>query len=134
MNTLLVYRLAIQSSYVNNTEAEADEEHFDTVQWWVTPDGAWRIRTFAADNDVHLHHVDSPTEVGILRQATQRNYREVIDEEFRVDLPSVQDAGAVAAAMREFGGAEALEIDRNGARFAFWNPLRLSFATLSQPD
>lgn len=134
MNTLLVYKLAIQSSYANDTEDDADAQRFDTVQWWVAKDGAWRIRTFAADNDVHLHHVATPTEVEVLRQTTLRNYDEVIDEAFEIKLPALQDASAIEAAMAELGGAAALEIDRNGARFAFWNPLGLRFVSQSQPD
>ncbi|KQV88756.1 hypothetical protein [Rhizobacter sp. Root1221] len=134
MNTLHVYKLAIQSSYTNNTEEAADPEHFDTVQWWVTTDGAWRIRTFAADNDVHLHHVQAPVEVDVLRETTQRNYEDVIADAFQIDLPDLQDADAITLAMGAFGGATALEIDRNGARFAFWNPLRLSFASQSEPE
>lgn len=134
MNTLLVYKLVIQSSYANDTEDDADAERFDTVQWWVTPGGAWRIRTFATDNDVHLHHVAAPTDVAVLQQTTQRNYDEVIDEAFEVALPALGDAEALDAAMADLGGAAALEIDRNGARFAFWNPLGLRFVSQSQPD
>jgi hypothetical protein len=134
MPLLLVHQLAIQSSYLDNVEGEADPEHFDTVQWWITPEAAWRIRTFAVDGDVHLHHVAGPVDAAVLRESTQRNYDEVTARVFEVDVPDLQDAQAVATAMAPFGGAEALEVDRNGARFAFWNPLQVRFETRSEPE
>lgn len=134
MPTLLVYQLTIQSSYVDNVEQEADDEHFDTVQWWITPDQAWRIRTFGVDNDVHLHQVAGPVDAAVLRENTLKHYDEDIDDTFDVVLDDLGDAPAIEAAMAPFGGAEALEIDRNGARFAFWNPLKLRFAPRGEPE
>lgn len=134
MNLLLVYRLAIQSSYVDNVEEEADDERFDTVQWWVTADRAWRIRTFAIDDDVHLHQVPGPVAAEALRANTRKNYTDVIDEAFEVVLPDLQDRDAIAAAMGAHGGADTLEVDRKGARFAFWNPRGVTFTTKSEPE
>lgn len=134
MNRLLVYKLAIQSSYATNTELEADDTHFDTVQWWLTSDGAWRVRTFAIDNDVHLHHVAKAMAADVVRKLTTQNYEDVVAEAFEVELSALDDAAAVALAMQELGGAAALEVDRNGARFAFWNPLGVRFVSQSEPE
>ena len=134
MTLLLVYKLAIQSSYADNVEGEADDTHFDTVQWHVTADRAWRIRTFAVDDDVHLHEVAGPVDPAALRESTRRNYEDVVAEAFEVTLPDLHDADAVAAAMAPHGGAEALEVDRNGGRFAFWNPLGVRFVGRTEPD
>lgn len=55
MNKLLVFQLAVQSSYTDNVEHEADGNQFDTVQWWFSESETWRIKTFAIDQDIHTH-------------------------------------------------------------------------------
>src|SRR5207245_4972487 len=57
--TLVLAVLSVQSSYRNNTEKPASDV-CDTVQWWITPDNTWRIKTFALDHDIHVHEVGTP--------------------------------------------------------------------------
>jgi hypothetical protein len=134
MSTLLVFRLTIQSSYAQNAEQVADADHFDTVQWWLAADHAWRIKTFAMDEDIHCHHIGGSIAESFARESTERNYGDVIATSFSVELNSLANAESIANAMREFGGAEALEVDRNGGKFAFWNPLQVHFSSKSQPQ
>jgi hypothetical protein len=52
MNTILViFFLDIGSSYINNAEEPATDEEFDTVQFFASDGTAWRIKTFALDQD-----------------------------------------------------------------------------------
>ncbi len=53
---LVVAWLNVKSSYAGNRE-EPSHDAFDTVQFYF-PAGsanAWRIRTYAADHDIHVH-------------------------------------------------------------------------------
>jgi hypothetical protein len=134
MGTLLVFRLTIQSSYAQDAERVADAAHFDTVQWWLAADHAWRIKTFAMDEDIHCYHISSSIAEGFARQSTEKNYGDVIATSFSVELNSLTNAESIAKAMQDFGGAEALEVDRNGGKFAFWNPLQVHFSSKSQPQ
>jgi hypothetical protein len=134
MNTLLVFRLTVQSSYTEESEHEADDEHFDTVQWWLAPGQSWRIKTFAIDSDIHTHHLAGPVAESKARENTEKHYGEVIASSFVLKLADLSDKQQVRKVMEEHGGAVALEVDRNGGRFAFWNPLRIKYSTKSQPQ
>ena len=61
--TLIVGRLTVQSSYLRNEETAATPDRFDTVQWWLGGPRGWRIRTYAADLDIHLHRFDPVADV-----------------------------------------------------------------------
>lgn len=52
-STLVIFFLSVQSSYAENTEADATEDAFDTVQFYESERGSWRIKTYAVDQDVH---------------------------------------------------------------------------------
>lgn len=134
MGTLLVFRLTIQSSYAQDAEQSADENHFDTVQWWLATDHAWRIKTFAMDQDIHCHHIGSSLSEEFARQSTEKNYGDVVACSFAVELGNLADVELTEKSMQEFGGLAALEVDRNGGKFAFWNPLRVQFTSKSSPQ
>jgi hypothetical protein len=129
MPTLLVQKLSIQSSYAEDIEQPADAGHFDTVQWWLADDHAWRIKMYAIDGDIHLHEVSSHVTEVFARQNAEKHYGDVVEVSFAVDLPDLNDSGAVDTIMSGYGGTAALEVDRNGGMFAFWNPLRVHFET-----
>src|SRR5262245_21305082 len=50
--TLIIGILTIESSYAQNTERPSRGVP-DTLQFWIAPDRAWRIRTYATDHDIH---------------------------------------------------------------------------------
>lgn len=135
MNTLLVFRLTIQSSYAEDSEQEADEQHFDTVQWWLGPTQGWRIKTFAMDHDdIHIHHLAGSVAPSLAQENTEKHYGDVIASSFTFSLADLSDKEQLAKVMKEYGGAAALEIDRNEGAFAFWNPLQVKYTTKSQPQ
>jgi hypothetical protein len=134
MSTLLVFRLTIQSSYAQDVEQPADEDHFDTVQWWLATHHTWRIKTFAMDQDIHCHHIGSSLSETFARQSTEKNYGDVVASSFAVELGNLTHIEWIEKSMQEYGGLAALEVDRNGGKFAFWNPLRVQFTSKSSPQ
>lgn len=133
MNRLLVFRLTIQSSYADNVEQEADDRHFDTLQWWFSDNETWRIRTFAVDQDIHPHRIAGPIAEELALENTRKHYGDVIASAFVLEFEDVTDRAEVSEVMEAFGGADALEIARNHKGFAFWNPFQVRFSSKTQP-
>ena len=75
--TLVLAVLSVQSSYRNNIEEPADNV-CDTVQWWITPDNTWRIKTFAMDHDIHIHEIGTPMDPAEAINNTRKHYGDVI--------------------------------------------------------
>ncbi len=79
---LLVFKLTVQSSYIENYEETGDELNFDTLQWWITKDETWRIKTFAKDSDIHIHQIAGRVEVETAIENTKKHYGDVIEKTF----------------------------------------------------
>jgi hypothetical protein len=89
--------LNVKSSYSQEVEEPLDSASDipDTVQWWITAECDWRIKTFALDHDIHLYSIDkSGHDLVELAQANNlKHYGNVVDSqhvlEFRActDLP-----------------------------------------------
>jgi len=131
--TLIVGRLSVQSSYLRNEESPAASEHFDTVQWFLGPTVAWRIRTYAVDCDIHLHRVDPVAGlIELALQSTQSHYAEVLAELVRVELTDclneAQASRELCAALGAAGWHYAEDLD-----MGFWNPSELHYSTKSTP-
>ena len=133
MSKLLVFQLAVQSSYADNIEREAEEDRFDTIQWWFTEAETWRIKTFAIDQDIHTHCIAGCVAEEVAIENTVKHYADVVEKAFVLQFDDLSDASEVAEVMADIGGASALEVARNGKSFAFWNPARLKFVSKSQP-
>jgi hypothetical protein len=56
MFTLVLAILTTESSYAQNVERAATAVP-DTIQFWLTPEKQWRIRTYAIDHDIHVYGV-----------------------------------------------------------------------------
>ena len=50
--TLIICFLTVKSSYLENTEVPTDGIG-DTIQWVITDQSVWRVKTFSLDEDVH---------------------------------------------------------------------------------
>jgi len=133
MNKLLVFQLTVQSSYVENVEREAEENCFDTVQWWFSENETWRIKTFAIDRDIHTHRIAGPVAEQVAMENTMKHYEDVVAKAFAVEFEDLADETEVAKVMEDLGGASSLEISKNGNQFAFWNPSRLKYTSKSRP-
>jgi hypothetical protein len=123
----------VQSSYSRNEESEATADRFDTVQWWLGPECAWRIRTYAADLDIHLHRLEPAEDlVDLALRSTYDNYADVLDTLVRVELADYLDDAGVERELRDALGAPGLE-HAPDLDMGFWNPGALRYATQSTP-
>ncbi|TJZ73525.1 hypothetical protein [Chitiniphilus eburneus] len=128
---LLVFKLAVSSSYAENIEYEAEGDDFDTVQWWLGADEAWRVRTYAVDHDIHVHHVAQPLAETLARQNTEKHYGDVLGETLAFDLAGVDDAAGIARIATQLGGR--FDVAGNG-HYGFWNPTAADYSTKTQPE
>jgi len=78
--TLVIFFLTVQSSYSGNTEEAATEEVFDTVQFFESEGGGWRIKTYATDQDVHVRSLGKIVEdiLSLARSNTEKHYGDVL--------------------------------------------------------
>ena len=58
MFTLVLSILTTESSYAQEVERSATLIP-DTIQFWLTPESVWRIRTYAIDHDIHIYQLDA---------------------------------------------------------------------------
>jgi hypothetical protein len=106
----------------------------DTVQWWITPDRTWRIKTFASDHDIHIHSLDKvpANVVDFAVENTKEHYGDVLRKIHVVKFSDAGDPKSVEAALAAAGLANQLETSAQG--FAFWNPDRGTYHTLTRPE
>lgn len=132
-SVLVIYLLSIQSSYAEDAEAPADEDAFDTVQFFIGPENAWRIRTFSIDEDVHVYSLGptQPRTLDTVRASTEKNYGDVI----AASHVFTSDDG-IAGLKKELAtsalGASVEESTRHG--FIFWVPEGTQYRTRTTPE
>jgi len=130
--TLLIFKLSVQSSYAENTERDADDKNFDTLQWWFTSTETWRVKTFAIDNDIHPHLIAAPLDVAAGIENTLKHYGDVVVEQHQVEFGDPFDRIEAGEKMRNLGGVAALEI-ASDKRFGFWNPDQRKYSSKTTP-
>lgn len=134
--TLVLAILTVESSYQNRQERDAGEIP-DTVQFWLEDDGVWRVRTYAVDHDIHVHHlvgvVDSETKPRLpqLEAHLERAYEGVLGPVYVLNFEDYTDAEAVR---RELD-AQSLpgELQTAEAGFYFYNPDGGEYRSQSEP-
>ena len=131
--TLVIAVLTVQSSYKDNVEKPLDQVP-DTVQWWITPDKTWRIKTFAIDHDIHIHSLDNvpANAVDFAIANTKEHYGDVLEKIHVVKFSDAGNAKSVETALTQAGLANQLETSEQG--FAFWNPDRGTYKTQTRPE
>lgn len=133
--TLIVYVLTVESSYSENLERPAREK-FDTLQWWIGPHGAWRIKTYAIDADIHPYRIDAQKSNEAFRQLafenTRKNYGDVVGRMVVIDIPKdVSDEG-LAAMLKKEGLRPKFEwVD---AGYLLWLPDASKYVTRIRPS
>lgn len=128
---LVVFFLSVQSSYARNTELDATEDSFDTVQFLCVDGTCWRIKTHAIDQDVHVWSIGGVDDiVGLARTNTEKNYGDVLTESCILE----SDAGldGIRAQLAQKGLTPTLEV--SGAGFAFWAPAGTKYRSKSRPE
>lgn len=130
---LVIFFLSIRSSYLRDEEQDATDESFDTVQFvWTEGGGAWRIRTYAVDEDVHTWSMQiAPDDlIALARQNTEKHYGDVLTEGYIIDTPDGVDD--VRRELRARGLTDHLEIGSSGVMF--WTPEGSTYRTRSTPS
>lgn len=130
-STLVICELDVQSSHLRNEEIQATDRAFDTVQHYQSPAGAWRIKTYAMDEDVHVWSIGAAhlDVVELAQSDTQKTYGDVL-RTCRV----FQTSGGVDGlriALVKHGLSPHLVIGDSG--FVFWAPEGTRYRTKSSP-
>jgi hypothetical protein len=128
---LVIFFLAIQSSYSGNTEVQATSKSFDTVQFYASNGTAWRIKTYAQDEDVHIWSIDSTVDdiVALAQQNTSQHYGDVLSEEYIIETDDGIEG--VRRELSKRGLDVHLELPPSGA--VFWSPLGTRYRSKSAP-
>ncbi len=116
---------------MQNVETDAAGFNADTVQFIIEPNQTWRIRTFAIDQDVHVHSLGSPSESIESRviESTERTYGDVIAKKYV--LRSKTGIEGLRAELKNVNLNQDLEVSKSG--FAFWVPENTKYNSKSQP-
>ena len=132
--TLLLAILATKSSYIQEIEEPIDgpSDIPDTLQWWITPEVTWRVRTYALDHDIHTHEMRGLADaIRLARANNEKNYGDIIAVQHQFDFTDCTDKRETDAAFSAAGLEPRLEIA--AGRFAFWKPDDSEYRTQSTP-
>ena len=126
--------LTVRGSYRENLEEPCQPGQVpDTLQWWISADQAWRIRTFAVDHDIHTHSLPAVDGlVALARAHNNKHYGDVLASEHVMEFADCADEVAVAARLQASGLEPRLEVAEG--RFAFWRPDDGEYRTQSSPQ
>jgi hypothetical protein len=132
--TLVVQILNTSSSFLREVEEPAGPVP-DTIQFWVSADTAWRIRTYALDHDIHVYqlgHAQIPGEPAEwLRTNSREHFEDQIAVEHILNFEDVNDEAEVRRVLQAIGLADRLEVAEIG--FCFWKPDEERYHTQSTP-
>ena len=130
-STLVIFFLSVQSSYVDNSEAPATDNAFDTVQFYSGDTGCWRIKTYATDQDVHAWSLGKTVQdlVALARSNTEKHYGDVLTEGYVIQTDAGTDG--LRRELTERGLSTHLEISDAG--FLFWALEGTHYRSKSRP-
>jgi hypothetical protein len=132
---LLLAILNVKSSYIQNIEGPLDDQNEvpDTLQYWVSATGSWRIKTFAIDHDIHTYSVsgDPSKHLEVFRANTLKHYGDVVAVMHEFDFKNCRDSNETHQTLATVGLRPRLEIHMD--RYAFWTPDDLEYVTQSRP-
>jgi len=133
---LVLAILSVKGSYLQEMEVtlEGEDDVPDTLQWWIATEGAWRIRTFAIDHDIHVYSVGVGSEE-LLQLALDNNskhYADIISCQHVLRFTDCENTKVVEQRFGKIGLPPRLEVA--AGRFAFWKPDDGKYRTQSQPS
>jgi len=133
--TLVLAVLNVKSSYLRDVEKslEGEDDIPDTLQWWIGPENAWRIKTFALDHDIHVYSVGpgSAELVELTQENNAKHYGEVIACQHILAFKDCEDAKEVRRVFKKTGLSPRLEVATG--RFAFLEAGRREVQDTVQP-
>ena len=133
--TLVVCILTTESSYARNVERAATVTP-DTIQFGLSPDSQWRIRTFAIDHDIHTYKIGARSDGSRItpEEAAAHIAKHYTDITLKTVVLRIHDPTNKEEARRvldEHGLAGVLEVGGNGA--TFYNPDKGDYRSKSRP-
>jgi hypothetical protein len=104
---------------------------FDTVQFYGSEEGFWRIKTFATDQDVHVWNLGKDVKdiVAIARSNTEKHYGDVLTEGYIIQTEDGVDG--LRKELSKRGLSTHLEL--LDPRFLFWTPEGTQYKTKTHP-
>jgi hypothetical protein len=130
-STLVIFFLSVQSSYAENTEAPSTDNAFDTVQFYGSEKGYWRIKTYATDQDVHVWSLGNAVSdlIALARSNTEKHYGDVLADGYIIQTGN--GVPGLRQELSERGLTTHLEISDAG--FLFWAPEGTRYRSKSRP-
>jgi hypothetical protein len=131
---LLLAILSVRSSYARDIEEPIEgDQPPDTVQWWISPTGTWRIRTYALDHDIHTHSIaDTCDLLELARDTTLNHYSDVLWQQHEIALNDTSGHVATSSAFRA-AGLDPTGVEIAPDRFVFWKPDDVKYRSQSTP-
>ncbi|WP_416763383.1 hypothetical protein ACNI65_12385 [Roseateles sp. So40a] len=129
---LILFRLSIRSSYAADTEEEATEDSFDTIQFFSHEGAVWRIKTFAIDQDVHVWSMDVSEVDDLVELAvgnTESNYGDVLEEGYILNSETGLEGLREQLAERDLD----THLNETSVGAVFWTPAGTSYKSKSRP-
>jgi hypothetical protein len=120
--------LNTESSYAEDIERPVSAVP-DTVQFWSSPDGQVRIRTYSIDHDIHAFLLGSQVEPTYSQEMAisyiKNHYQDVIEKIYVLEFPHLYNVNEVRRVLlaNELDGI----IDFSHTGFAFYNPDKGSY-------
>jgi hypothetical protein len=133
--TLVVAVLTVQTSYAKDTELPAVDVP-DTVQLWLAPDSAWRIRTFAIDHDIHVYRLGGATDftavtIELALEHITKHFADLTASRAVITFGDPNNTNKVQAELALHGLTGWLEVSKDG--FAFYSPDNGEYRTQTEP-
>jgi hypothetical protein len=133
--TLALALLNTQSSYAKEIE-QAVSGVPDTIQFWLSPDSQWRVRTYAMDHDIHVYSLGtaagkSKVTSDFAVEHIRKHYADVTATLAVLMFNDPTDIKEVERVLAEHHLTGTLEVSNSGV--AFYNPDRAKYRTQSTP-
>src|SRR5947199_7117315 len=128
---LVLAVLSTESSYASEIERPATLG-VDTAQFWFGSSGAWRVRTYAIDHDIHVYQVGTPGATPGFQPENaeahiKKHYSDVLAKLLVLRFKEPTKKIEVAQVLASQGLSGTLEVSSSG--FAFYNPDRGEYKT-----
>jgi hypothetical protein len=136
---LVIGVLTIESSCLEELERPVSSVP-DTVQFWITGERWWKVRTYAIDHDVHTWNLGDVTADGdapetFALEHIARHYGDILTRTLVLVLSEPDDEAAVRGELARHelpGGLQRAEFNED--RWAFWTPDGAEYLTQSGWD
>lgn len=132
--TLYIFSLTVESSYSENFERPAGTK-FDTLQWWIGAHGAWRIKTYAIDADIHPYKIDAERPKEEFRKLavenSKKHYGDITKKMTIIEVPANATDQDIVTLLKKEGLKPTFEWVDDG--YLLWLPDSSQYSTKTKP-